>query len=73
MSRADGAGMGPLAYEVSERGYMVRAWYGANPGSPARIEITKGDELIRLFEYESYRIWNIAAHFPEIVRDLENS
>jgi hypothetical protein len=59
-----------LAYEKEDRGYVVRAWYGASPGDPASIEIRKGDEVVREFQYAAYRIWNIAAHFDEIVDDL---
>jgi len=59
--------MGDLAYEKEDRGYVVRCWYGATPGDPALIRITKDDEPVRNFHYPAYKIWNIAAHFSEIV------
>lgn len=59
-----------LAFEKSDRGFTVRCWYGATPGDDARVEITRGDEVIRTYAYPSYRIWNIAAHFSDIVDGL---
>lgn len=75
MDEADGEGaamseLGKLAYEHSDRGYTVRCWYGLTPADDAHIEITKGEETVKVFDYPSYRIWNIAAHFHDIVNDL---
>lgn len=68
-------GRGNIAYEQSHGGYTVRAWYGQAPGDRAHIEIIcdDGGHMIREFPYEAYRIWNIAAHFPEIVAELRPS
>lgn len=60
--------MKKLAYEMTERGYTVRAWYDDGPDSP--VEITRGAEMLRTFSYPAYRIWNIAAHFSDIVDGL---
>lgn len=57
-----------IAFEVVDRGYTVRAFYQDN--HVARIEITKGPETIRQLDYPAYKIWNVAAHFSEIVDDL---
>lgn len=51
-----------------DRGYAVRASYLKEPnGGDALIEIFKDGAVIRSFKYPAYRIWNIAAHFSEIV------
>lgn len=65
--------MKAMAFEKSDRGFTVRCWYGEFPGDNARMEITKGPETIRHFEYPAYRIWNIAAHFSEIVDALQDA
>ena len=59
-----------LAYELSDRGYTVRAWYGATVGDHAAVEIRKGDEVIEAWGVQAHHIWNVAAHFGEIVDDL---
>jgi hypothetical protein len=59
-----------LAYEQEDRGYIVQAWYRDDPGADARIEIVRDGVLVREFDYPAYRIWNIAAHFDEIVDEL---
>jgi hypothetical protein len=64
-------------YEIIDRGFRVRAW---------RLEDTeteKGDALVtierdgsplREFIYPAYRIYNIAAHFSDIVDgEIKNS
>ena len=51
-----------------DRGYAVRASYLKEPnGGDALIEIFKDGAVIRSFKYPAYRIWNIAAHFSDIV------
>ena len=51
-----------------DRGYAVRASYLKKPNDgDALIEIFKDGAVIRSFRYPAYRIWNIAAHFSEIV------
>lgn len=62
-----------LAYEKEDRGYVVQAWYRDDPGQDAHIEIVREGVLVREFDYPAYRIWNIAAHFDEIVDELMNA
>lgn len=60
-----------VAYDSAskpDRGYTVRASYLKPPrNGDALIEIHKDGQLVREFIYPAYRIWNIAAHFSEIV------
>lgn len=66
-----------VAYDTRatpNRGYAVRASYLKRDGvdlHDARIEIFKGDEVVRTFNYPAYRIYNIVAHFSDIVDELE--
>jgi hypothetical protein len=56
--------------EVSERGYTMRAWHGdKGVGRVQIIHETRG--LVRDVECAGYKIWTVAAHFGEIVDDLE--
>lgn len=59
-----------IAFEGKEpdRGYTVKASYLKEPNKgDALIEIFKEGKLIRNFLFPSYKIWNIAAHFADIV------
>jgi hypothetical protein len=57
-----------LAYESPEdRGYSVKASYLSEPKGEALIEIFKGGEKLRWFLFPAYKVWNIAAHFSDIV------
>lgn len=60
-----------VAYDTSaepDRGYAVRASYLKAPhAGDALIEILKDGAVHRSFTYPAYRIYNIAAHFGEIV------
>lgn len=56
-----------FAFEREDRGYTVRAYYLEEPKGEALIEIYKGDLLLKKFTFPSYKIWNIAAHFSDIV------
>ena len=62
--------MEKLVFEREDRGYTVRAWYRDAPSGDARVEITRGEEKVKTFDYPAYRVWNIAAHFADIVDDL---
>jgi hypothetical protein len=67
-----------IAFEgpkTPDRGYTVRASYLKKPHSgDALIEIFKDGILIRNFLFPSYKVWNIAAHFQDIVDgEIENS
>lgn len=64
-------------FEVDDRGYKARAWYlkdtAASKGD-ALVAIYRGEELLRSFLFPAYKIWNISAHFRDIVDgELENS
>ena len=54
-----------LAFEVEDRGFKIRAFWGDGPD--ARIEITRNGEPYRTFNYPAYKIFNLAAHFSDIV------
>jgi hypothetical protein len=66
-----------IAFESkeSDRGYTVIASYLKEPNNgDALIRIFKDNELIKEFLFPAYKIWNIAAHFSEIVdSEIENS
>lgn len=51
-----------------ERGYTVKASYLKEPHKgDALIEIFKDGQPLRSFLFPAYKIWNIAAHFGDIV------
>jgi hypothetical protein len=58
-----------LAYESEEpnRGFTVKCYYLTTPKGEALIEIYRDGEPYRRFLYPAYKIWNIAAHFDDIV------
>jgi hypothetical protein len=60
-----------IAYDTSsepDRGFTVRASYLKAPhNGDALIEVSRDGKVIREFLYPAYKIWNIAAHFGEIV------
>jgi hypothetical protein len=54
--------------DTDYKGYNVSAWYLKEPnGGNALIEIFKNGEIIREFAFPAYKVWNIAAHFEDIV------
>ena len=63
-------------FDINDRGFNVKAWYLKNTEvskGDALIKITKEGKLIREFIFPSYKIYNIAAHFSDIVdSELEN-
>jgi len=59
-----------LAFESKEpdRGYTVRASYLKEPDArDALVEIFKDGQPLRQFMFPAYKVWNIAAHFSDIV------
>jgi hypothetical protein len=57
-------------FNIDDRGYNVKAWYLEDieeSKGDALIEVRYNGELIREFLFPSYKIWNIAAHFGDIV------
>lgn len=57
-----------LAYQTNlDRGFFARASYLLEPKGDALIEIFRDDKLVRSFLFPAYKIWNIGAHFSDIV------
>lgn len=58
-----------------DRGFTIRASYLKEPHNPnALIEVFRDGNLHRRFLYPAYKIWNLAAHFSDIVDgELANS
>jgi hypothetical protein len=54
-----------LAFEVEDRGFKIRAFWGDGPD--ARIEIIREGQPYKTFTYPAYKIFNLAAHFEDIV------
>ena len=59
-------------FDIEDRGFRVRAWYlKEKPNdiqSNALVKITKNNgKLYRRFKWPAYKIFNIAAHFKDIV------
>lgn len=50
-----------------DRGFSVKVFYLAEPPGEALVEITRDGEPYRRFLWPDYKIWNIAAHFSDIV------
>jgi hypothetical protein len=49
------------------RGFTMQAWYLKEPAGDALIEIKRDGEPYRRFLYPAYKIYNLAAHFGDIV------
>lgn len=60
---------------VPDRGYTIRASYLKAPhAADALIEIMKDGQPVRRFMFPSYKIYNLSAHFRDIVDgEIENS
>lgn len=58
-----------IAFESKQpdRGYTVKASYLTHPKSDALVEIFKDGLPLRAFLFPAYKVWNIAAHFGDIV------
>ena len=57
-------------FDITDRGFNVKAWHlkvENGDALDALIEIKYKETLIRSFLFPSYIIWNIAAHFSDIV------
>jgi hypothetical protein len=50
-----------------DRGFTVKAHYLKEPKGDALVEILRDGEPYRRFLYPAYKVWNIAAHFNDIV------
>ena len=58
---------GDPQFDLDDRGYNVKAWYLKDSKRDALIELTKDGNLLRRFLFPAYKIWNISAHFSDIV------
>jgi len=59
-----------LVFEQTDRDFHVSAWHLKNTEESkgdAFVELKYKDKIIRQFLFPSYKIWNIAAHFSDIV------
>lgn len=54
-------------FDITDRGFRVQCWYLADTKANALIEITREGQSVRTFLFPAYKIWNIAAHFGDIV------
>ena len=57
-------------FDINDRGYNVKAYYLKDTEiekGDALIEIRKEDKILKQFIFPAYKIWNIAAHFNDIV------
>lgn len=61
-----------LAFTQDYKGFNIKAFWG--DGDDARIEITKYGKPYKEFLYPAYKIFNLQAHFEDIIDgELENS
>ncbi len=58
-----------VAFETKpDQGYVLRACYLKEPhGGDALITLFKDGKEIRMFLFPAYKIWNLSAHFTDIV------
>ena len=67
----------PEFLTLEDRGFTAEAWYLENTvdsKGDAVIFIKYHGEVVREFIFPAYKIWNIAAHFNDIVDgEIENS
>jgi hypothetical protein len=50
-----------------DRGFCIKAFYLSEPSGDALVEITRDGQPYRRFLYPAYKVWNLAAHFSDIV------
>jgi hypothetical protein len=48
-------------------GIRLRAWYLATPSGDAVVQVHRGETQVREFLFPAYKVWNLAAHFDDIV------
>jgi hypothetical protein len=60
--------IGEVAFESpANRGFTVKATYLKQPAGDALIEVFRDGQPLRWFLFPAYKVWNIAAHFSDIV------
>lgn len=57
----DGPRSGP------ERGFTIKAFYLEEPAGDALVELYRDGQPYRRMLYPAYKVWNLAAHFSDIV------
>ena len=55
-----------LAFEIKDRGFRIRVWYQGDKVD-ALVQVDRDGKLLRKFEFPAYKIWNLHAHFSDIV------
>lgn len=79
MKHRDGEGMPETKMQIeiekeafssreANNGFTIKAFYLVQPKGDALIEIHRDGQPYRRFLYPAYKIWNLAAHFDDIVR-----
>ena len=56
-----------LAFDKTDRGYRIRIWYQEEKNPDALVQIDKDRKKLRVFTFPAYKIWNLSAHFLDIV------
>ena len=59
-----------IVFDVNDRGFNAKGWYLKNTDDSkgdAFIEIKYKDEIVKQFLFPAYKIYNIPAHFGDIV------
>ena len=66
---------GELIFETKpDRGFTLKAWDLPDSKGTALVEVERDGELIRIFTFPAYKIWNISAHASDIIEgELVNS
>ena len=52
---------------MNDRGYNVKVFYLMKPENKSFVQILKNENIIKKFFIPSYKIYNIPAHFINIV------
>ena len=61
---------GSSLFNLDDRGFNVQAWYLENTEESkgdALVELRYNGEIVRKIIFPAYKIYNIAAHFSDIV------
>jgi len=56
-----------VAFKQKYKNYSVTAYYLGEKNPDAKIVIKKDNKPYKDFLYPGYKIWNISAHFSEMV------
>ncbi len=57
-------------FKIESRGFQVQCWYLSDTETSkgdAYLEIKRAGTLLRTFIYPAYKVYNIAAHFEDII------